>query len=109
MCHEDDEQPRSKTHSGDSVGPQEPSGDDVVPASELIRGRDFNLTHELGQNATIYPDDVGVRLPASSALSFKVHLHSVGREVPVRIDIAFKLHPKGYKPKSPDEITSCSA
>jgi len=81
-------------------GPQDGTGDDVVSGSEVSSpGRDFHLTHELGQNATIYPDDVGVRLPAKSALGYKVHLHSVGREVPVRIDVAFKFHPSGYKPK----------
>ena len=78
---------------------EESAGNDVVPENELRQGLDFHLTHELGQNATIYPDDVGVRLPARSALGYKVHLHSVGREVPVRLDIAFKFHPTGYKPK----------
>src|SRR5262249_36595565 len=61
---------------------------------------DFNVVYELGQNAMIYPDGLGVVLRAGSVLSFPdVHLHSVGRELPVRIDVGFKFHPKGYKPK----------
>ena len=63
------------------------------------RGGEFNLVHELGQNATIYPDDVGVLLPAGSFLSFRVHTHSTGKDTDVRLDVGFKLHPKGYKPK----------
>ena len=59
----------------------------------------FRLTHEIGQNATIYPDDVGVILPAGSELKFTVHLYAAGVSVPVRADIGFKLHPKGYQPK----------
>ncbi len=59
----------------------------------------FRLTHEIGQNATIYPDDVGVLLPAGSELRFTTHLFAAGVPVPVRADVGFKLHPKGYKPK----------
>ena len=28
-----------------------------------------------------------------------MHTHSIGKETEVRIDVGFKLHPKGYKPK----------
>jgi hypothetical protein len=63
------------------------------------RGGEFNLVHELGQNATVYPDDLGVMLPANGFLSFRVHTHSTGKDVDVKLDVAFKLHPKGYKPK----------
>ncbi len=63
------------------------------------RGGEFSLVHELGQNATIYPDDVGVLLPAGSFLSFRVHTHATGKDVEARLDVGFKLHPKGYKPK----------
>ena len=57
------------------------------------------LVHELGQNATIYPDDLGVLLPANSILTWRMHTHANGKETQVRIDLGFKLHPKGYKPK----------
>ena len=60
----------------------------------------FNLTYELGQNATIYPDEVGVMLPAESVINFNsMHLHSIGREVRARLDVGFTLHPQGYEPK----------
>jgi len=63
------------------------------------QGGEFSLVHELGQNATVYPDDVGVLLPAGSFLAFRVHTHATGKDVDVRLDVGFKLHPKGYKPK----------
>ncbi len=73
------------------------TGDEYY-ASEDGRAQ-FRLTHEIGQNATIYPDDVGVLLPAGSELRFTTHLFAAGVPVPVRADVGFKLHPKGYKPK----------
>jgi len=73
------------------------SEDPDNPAGRQSGG--FNLVHELGQNATIYPDELGVLLPANSYLSMRVHTHSTGKDTQVRLDIAFKFHPKGYKPK----------
>ena len=75
----------------ESEDPNDPTGRRV--------GGEFSLTHELGQNATVYPDDLGVLLPAGSILSFRVHTHATGKDVDVRLDVGFKLHPKGYKPK----------
>lgn len=59
----------------------------------------FRLTHEIGQNATTYPEDVGVVLPADSELKFTVHLYASGEVVPVRADVGFVFHPEGYTPK----------
>ena len=59
----------------------------------------FSVVHEVGQNATFYPEVLGVRLPAGSALNWDLHLHSIGVEVPFRIDVAFKFHPEGWEPK----------
>ena len=62
--------------------------------------RQFWLVHELGQNATIYPDEVGVTLPADSVITFNsMHLHSIGREVRARLDVGFTFHPAGYEPE----------
>jgi hypothetical protein len=72
--------------------------DSEFPTSESVNGG-FNLVHELGQNSTIYPDDLGVLLPANSMLTWRMHTHANGKETEVRIDLGFKLHPKGYKPK----------
>ena len=62
-------------------------------------GGGFYLVHELGDNPTIYPADTGVLLKGGSAFRYTMHVHSVGQEVRVRVDTAFKLHPKGWKPK----------
>ena len=59
----------------------------------------FNVVWELGQNATIYPDALGVKLGAGSALNFDLHTHSVGTEATFSIEVAFKFHPMGYQPK----------
>ena len=60
----------------------------------------FRLTWELGQNTTVFPDPVGVSLPADSVITFdSMHTHSIGEAVQVRVDVAFKLHPEGYEPK----------
>lgn len=68
-------------------------------AAESRGGGRFNVVWELGQNATIYPDVLGVKLGAASALNFDLHTHSVGKEATFSIDVAFKFHPKGYTPK----------
>jgi hypothetical protein len=68
------------------------------PTSDSVNGA-FNLVHELGQNPTIYPDDLGILLPANSILTWRLHTHANGKDTEVRIDLGFKLHPKGYKPK----------
>ena len=62
-------------------------------------GGRFFVVWELGQNATIYPDILGVKLPAGSALNFDLHTHSIGTEATFSIEAAFKLHPEGYVPK----------
>ena len=59
----------------------------------------FSVVHEVGQNATFYPESLGVRLPAGSSLNWDLHLHSIGVEMPFRIDVAFKFHPEGWEPK----------
>jgi len=78
--------------------------DDVDQASGTANsdspdGARFHVVWELGQNATIYPDVLGVKLAAGSVLNFDLHTHSVGTEATFSIDVAFKFHPKGYKPK----------
>ena len=72
--------------------------ENLSPETRAASG--LHHVHELGQNATLYPDEVGVLLQAGASLHFyTVHLHSIGREVDVRLDVGFKFHPKGYKPK----------
>lgn len=59
----------------------------------------FYIVHQLGANETVYPADTGVLLKAGAQFTYTVHMHSIGKEVPVRLDIGFKLRPKGWKPK----------
>ena len=74
----------------------------VIGANGPVSASDNALwiTWELGQNATIFPDEVGVTLPANSVVTFNsMHLHSIGKEVEARVDVGFTLHPEGYQPK----------
>jgi len=58
------------------------------------------LTYELGQNPTIFPDEVGVTLPRDSVLTFNsMHLHSSGKKTRARLDVGLTFHPEGYEPK----------
>ena len=59
----------------------------------------FGITHEAGQNATIYPDELGIELPAGSTLQWRVHSHSFGRQVVIKLEVAFKFQPEGFTPK----------
>jgi hypothetical protein len=63
------------------------------------RGESLYYVYELGQNALVFSDDSGIRLPAGSVLTSDVHLHSIGKEIQVGVDVAFKFHPVARKPK----------
>ena len=55
--------------------------------------------HEVGRNADFFDAEAGRLLEAGSALVFpSVHVHSNGTDTTARLDIGFKLHPKGYEP-----------
>jgi hypothetical protein len=55
--------------------------------------------HEVGRNPDVFDERAGRLLKAgSSVVSDSVHLHSNGRDTKARLEIGFKLHPKGYKP-----------
>jgi hypothetical protein len=56
--------------------------------------------HEVGRNADFFDQDAGKLLPANARLTFNsVHLHSNGIDTKARLQVGFKFHPKGYKPK----------
>lgn len=67
-------------------------------ATSQLRRDGFSYTFEVGQNALIYPEGVGVGLPAGSDIYFNVHQHSVGRELKMQVQVGLTLHPKGWKP-----------
>ena len=78
---------------------------EIDPADGTVRtsgdgfGGGYYIVYELGQNATIYPRDTGVLLKGGSSFTYTMHLHSIGKELGVRVDAAFKFHPKGWRPK----------
>lgn len=65
-------------------------------------GKRFQYTYELGQNPLNFPSDTAYLLPAKSEFEYEVHLHSIGKEVTMRVEVGFVFHPKGWKPKYPD-------
>jgi len=81
------------------AGLHEVDPDGIIRTSSDGLGGGFYLVHELGDNPTIYPAETGVLMKGGSSFRYTMHLHSVGQEVRVRLDTAFKLHPKGWKPK----------
>ena len=62
----------------------------------------WRYTFNVGQNAISYPDELGILLPAGSNIYFpNNHMHSIGREVQVQLQVGFWFHPQGYTPKYP--------
>ena len=57
--------------------------------------------HEVGRNADIFGEGVGMLLQANSGLSLRAsHLHSTGvRETTGRLEFGFRFHPVGYEPE----------
>ena len=83
-------------HAGIQAGSP---GDGNAPGPVSPSEGGFMMTHEAGQNATRYPEGLGVELPAGSSLHWRVHTHSFGEEVTARLDVGFKFHPVDYQPK----------
>jgi hypothetical protein len=56
--------------------------------------------HEVGRNADVFNPDSGKMLRAGSRVGFgNVHMHANGKDTTGHLEIAFKFHPKDYKPK----------
>ena len=55
--------------------------------------------HEVGRNADVFDDAAGRLLGAGAKLLFpSTHVHSNGTDTTARLEVGFKLHPKGYEP-----------
>ena len=68
-------------------------------AAESV-GQGFWPVHEVGRNADYFDPKAGQLLKAGSRLAFtSAHLHSTGSHMTTRLDVAFKFHPRGYKPE----------
>ena len=61
--------------------------------------------HEVGRNPDVF-DPEGARLleAGSTIVSNSVHLHSNGQDTTARLEIGWKFHPKGYKPKYSEAV-----
>jgi hypothetical protein len=59
----------------------------------------FLVEYAVGKNGDIFPDQTGRLLKAGSKIIFNLHLHALGAEEQARVAVAFKLYPKGEKPK----------
>jgi mono/diheme cytochrome c family protein len=71
-----------------------------VPGAENDPLAGFWPVHEVGRNPDFFDPDSGRLLKAGSEIvSDSVHLHSNGRDTTAHLEIGFKFHPKGYKPK----------
>ena len=57
--------------------------------------------HEVGRNADIFGEGVGMLLPANSALHLRAsHVHSTGqRETTGHLEFGYRFFPRGYEPK----------
>ena len=57
--------------------------------------------HEVGRNADIFGEGVGMLLPANSALHLSAsHLHATGwRETTGHLEFGYRLHPRDYEPQ----------
>lgn len=56
--------------------------------------------HEVGRNGDVFDPQAGRLLKAGSTISFNNnHIHANGRKTTGRLEIGFRFHPKGYKPK----------
>lgn len=94
---------------GINPGGNEGSEEDQAQVRERQRGN-FSYLYEVGQNALFYPQDLGIKLPADSTIYFNgTHLHSIGKEVKLNIQVGFKLHPKGWTPKYAQGLSALSA
>ena len=68
-------------------------------ADRLPRGT-LSYLYEVGQNPMIYPDNLGILMPAGAKIEFpNNHIHSIGREVKVQIQAGITFHPRGFTPK----------
>ncbi len=61
--------------------------------------------HEVGRNADVFDEKAGRLLEAGSTLLFPTtHLHANGTDTRAHLDVAFKFHPRGYRPEKEMEL-----
>ena len=56
--------------------------------------------HEVGRNAEFFDPKVGKLMRTGAKLKFgSVHMHANGRDTTGHLEVAFKFHPRGFKPE----------
>lgn len=61
--------------------------------------------HEVGRNADVFNPDAGKLLRAGSRVGFpNVHMHANGKDTTAHLEVGFKFHPIGYKPKVQERL-----
>jgi hypothetical protein len=61
--------------------------------------------HEVGRNADVFSPEAGKLLRAGSRVGFgNVHMHANGKDTTGHLEVAFRFHPKDYKPKYIERI-----
>ena len=68
---------------------------------DVVEGSATNWpVHEVGRNPDIFDPDAGRLLRAGSVFATdSVHMHSNGLDTTAHLEIGYRFHPKGYKPK----------
>jgi len=59
----------------------------------------FFNEYALGKNGDIFPPNSGRLIKAGSKINFNLHLNTRGEQVPVQVQLGFKVFPKGQIPK----------
>ena len=59
----------------------------------------FLVEYASGKQAEIYPPDSGLLLPGGSEARLSYHLHSIGEEIDVEVELGINFLPKGTVPK----------
>ena len=63
-------------------------------------GEGIGSPHEVGRNAEFFEPQAGRLLKTGSQLVFpSVHMHANAEETTAHLRVAYKFHPKGYKPE----------
>ncbi len=65
---------------------------------DVTRGHFLN-EYAAGKNGDIFDNGTGRLIKAGTKISFGLHLHPYGEEVPVMVRLGLQLYPKGYTPK----------
>lgn len=77
-----------------------PPGDDGDMGDDAGGGSGaFLVEYASGKNATFYPEDTGLLLPAGQNARVSYHFHSIGEAVDANLQLGIVFWPKGYVPK----------